>query len=277
MTARALADAVVQRRVSAVLDLLRGGDPSRIAEDLDVEAADLLRWCDLFVEGGRLRVAGRLDPTSFEVRDRFLELFVHELLGSLGRIRRQLDGAQDNPDVAAEVDRVLATTAEIMRAAAVTSGDLPLDDKPVSLRRLVAEAALAIGGGVRLAPGGDVIVIADEEYLMKAVGDLVRVAHDLTDDGGTEVVVREAGWHGYVEARCAPAALPPPEARRLFEPDLKEGRPCVAARLFACRSLVVAHQGSVGVRQDDAATTLWLSVPTDGPLTYLRDGEDSPC
>src|SRR5579875_2980834 len=66
------------RRVDAALAVLKGVPVAAVAAEHGVEPDLVERWARLFVEGGKLRLDGRMDPSSYEARDRFLTLIAHE-------------------------------------------------------------------------------------------------------------------------------------------------------------------------------------------------------
>lgn len=58
-----------ERKIEAVLRLLRGEDPESLSRELGVAAGTLSEWRSLFLAGGQARLEGRsADPRDEEIR-----------------------------------------------------------------------------------------------------------------------------------------------------------------------------------------------------------------
>ena len=66
-----------ERVVPAVMSVLAGDDPEQVAQDAGVHPLQLIRWCDLFVEGGRRRLAGT-SWSRLEIDLRFFDVLESE-------------------------------------------------------------------------------------------------------------------------------------------------------------------------------------------------------
>lgn len=143
---------------------------------------------------------------------------------------------------------------------------------PVSVSEAAAEVAAAAGEearrkGVALTVRVDprLVVNADGEYLVSALGNLVQNAVKFTPPGGS-VWVRGVEKDGAavleVEDRCG--GLPPGKIAELFEPFTQKGsdRSGLGLGLAISRRAVALNRGSLGVRDlPGKGCVFTLSIP----------------
>ena len=266
-------------RADAALAVLGGRTPAAVAADMQVETELVERWVELFVEGGRLRLAGRLDPSSFEARDRFLVLIAHEFrtpLTTIGGWVETMLGDELTPELRRQgMQAILRQVAHLERiardaldAGAVARGQLRLLIEPVKLRALIAHVAEARQGGqVQVADGPEVEIMADGARMDQVVSDIVD--HAVRLGAGTPVTVTIDDGHPdrvAVTAAVAGRSLSYQEASDLFEPyrrsDTSVG---TGLGLFLGRALLAAHGGEIGLRSGSDGTEFWFRVPRSGP------------
>ncbi|MCU4185805.1 hypothetical protein K6U06_15660 [Acidiferrimicrobium sp. IK] len=266
-------------RAEAVLAVLKGASSESVAAGLEVEPELVERWVELFIEGGRLRLAGRLDPSSFEARDRFLVLIAHEFrtpLTTIGGWVETMLSDELTPELRQQgMEVILKQVAHLERiasdaldAGAVARGQLRLVVGPVRLRSLIcAIAASARDGNVKVDEGAEVEIVADGARMEQVIGDVV--AHAVRLAAGGPVVATIDGSHPArvtVTVSVAGRSLSYQEASELFEPyrrsDTSVG---TGLGLFLSRALLAAHGGEIGLRSGNQGTEFWFRVPRSGP------------
>jgi hypothetical protein len=129
--------------VRAVLAVLAGADPEHVAKESGLNPRQLIRWCDLFVEGGRMRLAGTPAPRrehdlrSFDLSGnecrRALEVLSEQTL-DLARLAPEANGA-DGPwrELSSGIDRLRRYVNELTEAVAATRRDVPLEPVEIDL------------------------------------------------------------------------------------------------------------------------------------------------
>jgi signal transduction histidine kinase len=269
--------AAERRRLA--LAVLGGRSVGDVAAEAGVEPELVARWTEVFVDGGTLRLAGRMDPSSFEARDRFLVLVAHEFRTPLAIIRgwvETLQGAGIPDDVRRDamavvlrqVDNLERVASDALDAGAVARGQLRLVVQPVDLRALLRSAAASVRGApVEVEEGTEMLVIADSARIEQVAGDVL--AHALRLSLGDPVrIALEVGDAGQVTTTVSVTgrSLSFEEASELFEPygraDTSVG---TGLGLFLCRALLTAHGGEIGLRSSGATSAFWFRLPSGGP------------
>lgn len=267
----------MDRRVEAALEVLRGSPAEQVAADHGVDAAQVREWTQLFVEGGKLRLDGRMDPTSYEARDRFLTLIAHEFrtpLTIIGGWVETLRSADLPPTVTQSALSVIARQVgylqriarDALDAGAVARGQLRLVVGPVDLRGLLEGVIRSTQDAAVLRSERPVVVVGDAARLEQVAAEVIAHARRLAGDGPVCVEAADGEVVATVEVAVAGKRLSFADAAVLFEPferaDTSIG---TGLGLFLCRALLSAHGGEIGVRSDDAATVFWFRVPSAGP------------
>ena len=243
----------------------------------------LIRWCDLFVEGGRLRLAGALSARS-EADLRFFDLLENECRRTLAvlseRTRDLMHAGPDLPgrgeawrEIASEIDALSAYLDQLTEAVVATRRDLPLDTADVDLPGLLGDVVSSFDDGeVVVEDGHPVRAFTDPEVFQRATRDLVSCALGLAGRRPVQLSVAAQEEFATVELRTQAPSADPHTLRALFEPFGDGGQDGDGRRdvgLFRCRALVVALGGDVGVSGGEEGVTFWLRVPR-GPLSDER-------
>lgn len=278
-TDAARTDPTPTERERAVRAVLGGRLVSEVAAGIEVEPELVDRWVELFIEGGRLRLAGRLDPSSFEARERFLVLLAHEFrtpLTTIGGWVETMLSDELPPElrrrgmtvVLQQVAHLERVARDALDAGAVARGQLRLVVGPVKVRSLI----LAVVGSVRdgaavLAAGPEVEIVADGARMEQIIGDVV--AHAVRLAAGVAVVIAVDDSHVEqitVTVTVAGRELSYKEASDLFDPyrrsDTSVG---TGLGLFLGRALLAAHGGDIGLRSGPDGSEFWFRVPRAGP------------
>jgi len=273
----------LDQRVAAAAELVAGVPAQEVAARLGVEVELVERWRELFVEGGRLRLAGRMEPSSFEARERFLTLVAHELRTPLAVIGGWVETLRDGNLAPAEADRALAvvakqveqlerTTRNALDAAAVARNQLRLAVSSFDLRHLVVEVLASLQEDpATIADGEPLVVAADRERLEQVTAEVVGHARRLAGSGPLRVAVVERTGSACVRVTTPGAEIGFEDAAALFEPyeraDTSVG---TGLGLYLSRALLAAHGGEIGLRSEPGGTELWFRLPTCGPAAGLR-------
>lgn len=261
------------RVVPHVLSVLAGGDPEQVARAARLRPLQLIRWCDLFVEGGRLRLAGMLSPRS-ERDFRFFDMLADQCrhaLEDLSQHTRHLDGAvpdgTDGTPASVQITSGLAQLGEYLddltEAVAASRRELPLRVSKVDLAGLVAEVLSTVDDSqVMFRPGAEIALLTDAQVRRRAMRHLVCGALEVAAGTLVQVSVRDQDRFAAVEARVHAPSPCPQALRTLFEPfGQQEASGRRGLGLFPCRALAVALHGDVGVAGDEEEMTFWLRVP----------------
>jgi signal transduction histidine kinase len=251
---------------------------AEVAGGLGVDAETVLRWVDLFCEGGQARLAEEA-PLGPGARDRFLTLIAHEFRTPLAIISGWVEvmtGSDPGPDVQAEalasirrqVSHLGRVARDALDAGALARGQLRLMVAPVALRALVAQVLSSMGDThLVLSPGPEVEVVADASRLEQVVGGLVEHARRLAE--GSQVLVEvapaEAG-QAFVRASVEGHELAIGDAASLLEPYARSDTSFgTGLGLYLCRAILAAHDGEIGLQSTGGRTTFWFRLPVDGP------------
>jgi len=125
-----------------------------------------------------------------------------------------------------EFDRLTRMINQLLTLARAEAGEIPIEHKPVDLRRLAQSLAdqmapVAEARGVTLRTDCDqrgVIVSGDASWLQRVILNLVDNAIKFTPDGGTIIVGVQAGETGGVfEVQDTGSGIPAESVPRIFE------------------------------------------------------------
>lgn len=231
--------------------------------------ADLAAVVGAIVAGYIL--AGRtLRPirSSVERQRRFVADASHEMRTPLTVIRTAVDEALVDPSIDDTVRRNLATVSTATDRLAAMTADLLLlartedathapDRRPVDLSVAAAEAAhairTAVAAEVTLELAADLLVLADEDGLVRVITNLVDNAWRYSGGRPVEVRTFDQEGRGVVEVRDHGPGIAAADVDRIFEPfhRLRADRgapPGTGLGLALVRSLVRSWGGSVTVR-----------------------------
>lgn len=217
-------------------------------------------------------------------RRRFFQDAVHELKTPLAVIDATttavLDGVYSHEDHHLETirdqARLLARIVDDLRTISLAeAGDLPLRVEPISVDRLVTEAAAAFAAradaaGLRLdrevAPG--LVVRADADRLKQVLGALLDNAIRHSSPGGGVVIEgRSSGRNVRVGVRDAGPGVAPGDLTHLFErfyqadPARDRSTGTSGLGLSIVKAIIDAHGGSVGVENAaGAGAFFWFEL-----------------
>ncbi len=273
----------LERRVDAVLAVLGGAEAVDVAAATGVAPALVVRWVELFLGGGRARMAGREQRPPTEDSERFLAMAAHEFLTPITIIRgwTTLLAEQDvDPAVSAQALRAIEAAAgklerisrDVLDSAAVAMGRFRVVLSLLDARAVVTASVAALASErFDLRPGPPVWVTADEGRLGQIVDNLLRNALVHGGTEGIDVDVVTAGDHAVLTVVNGGEPPTYEAAAHLFEPfvrsDMSRG---AGLGLYVVRALVVAHGGTIGVDVgDDRRTRFWVRLPVAGPTSSL--------
>jgi signal transduction histidine kinase len=260
----------VDHRVAAVLEVLGGAVPARVASRWSVDPALLGRWVTAFVDAGAAQVTNSPGEAAARQRDRFLAAFAHELRTPLAVAKGWATMLKSNavpadriPDILDRLSvalvRLSERTRDVELLAACSLGRLVLKPTVVT----VAELASGLPGlGEVGGEGGGIEIEVDADHFSRVLRDLWQAGASSPSPRSVRLeVVSVAPW---VEIRVVRDADPidPAVLQALFEPfDLNDDGTGVTIGLYLARALTVAHGGTIGVAQDEQAAALWVRVP----------------
>lgn len=273
----------LELRVDAVLAVLGGAEATAVAAATGVAPALVVRWTELFLAGGRDRLAGREQGRTTEDRDRFLAMAAHEFLTPITIIRgwaMTLLEADVEPEVTvqalgaidAATRKLERISRDVLDSASVAMGRFRVVTTRLDMRAVVAASVSALASDrLDLRPGPPAWVSADEDRLGQIVDNLLRNGLVHGGDEGIDVDIVTSGDH--VVLTVVNGGEPPTyeEAAHLFEPFVRSDTSRGAGLgLYVVRALVVAHGGTIGVDVgDDRRTRFWVRLPVEGPKTSL--------
>ncbi|HVS29482.1 MAG TPA: ATP-binding protein, partial [Solirubrobacteraceae bacterium] len=222
-----------------------------------------------------------------EARQRLVADASHELRAPLAAMRSQLEVSLRQDALSSEARAVLSSVREdvvrmgimvdnLLTLARVDEGRLDLLVQPQDLRELAKETArthqtAADAAGVGLVVEGDQAAVAgDRDRLRQVIGNLVDNAIDFAPPGSA---VRIATWRENGSA-CVGVSdegpgVPADARERIFERFSREDparqRGGAGLGLAICREIVLAHGGSLSVRDTrPRGTTFIVSLPDGG-------------
>jgi two-component system CheB/CheR fusion protein len=232
------------------------------------------------------------------LKDNFLSLASHELRTPLTPLaayvellahllsekRRDVEWERQMNDVVGKFRRQIGymsrLTEDLVDIARIRSGNLSLDLKPVSLRRIVEEGrdqALALGRGATIDldvnVSNDLLVDADEMRLIQVVWNLLSNAQKHAPSAERiKLRVREhtrdgQKW-GRVEIEDSGSGIPVAYRNDLFQrflsPQPREARTArsgLGLGLFIAARIVEQHGGRIGVDHLDPGTLVYFELP----------------
>lgn len=251
---------------------------AEVAGRLGVDGETVLRWVDLFCEGGQTRLAEEA-PLAPGTRDRFLTLIAHEFRTPLAIISGWVElmtGPDPGPDVQTEalasirrqVSHLERVARDALDAGALARGQLRLMVAPLELRALVGQVLSSMGDPrLVLSPGPGLEVVGDASRLEQVVGGLVEHARRLAQGSPVSVeVVRADGGQAFVRASVEGHELAIGDAATLLEPYARSDTSFgTGLGLYLCRAILAAHGGEIGLQAKSGRTTFWFRVPVAGP------------
>lgn len=240
----------------------------------------------------------RLGGTLNEMLDRIQELMssvryanesiAHDLRSPLTRLRYLIETAREQPPVdvaeqhrlfdrfAAEVDRVLATFASLLRLSTIESGVLRTNFQPVPLRPLLDNVvslyeALAAERQIELVveamPGlpDDLAVPGDRDLLAQAIGNLLDNAIKFSPDRTPVSVFIGADEHcTMIRIVDRGPGIPEDQRERVFDRmvrlDSSRGSPGFGLGLSIVRGVARLHGGDCHLRDGEPGTAAELEL-----------------
>ncbi len=266
----------LSERIRAARAVLGGADAEAVATSMTTDAELVASWAELYAEGGELAL--RLDPMSFDARDRFLPLVAHAfrtpltVIGGWVELLQgdDLDGvdrAKALDVIARQVGVLERITSDALDAAAVARHQLELVIAPVDLRAILAATVAAAHDPLTTLVDGDPVEVrADADRLRRIAGNVLAHAQRLADGSPVAVSLSQSGDRVDVDMRIVGREILFETIAALFEPfDREDDSIGTGLGLFLARALVVAHDGEIGIRSDDDGTTFWYRLPVKGP------------
>jgi PAS domain S-box-containing protein len=229
----------------------------------------------------------------------FINMAAHELNTPLTPLQLALDTLQVRlePDTSTEtrqsldiarrnVGRFKDLVAELLDAARLHAGHLPMEAQSTDLSALAAKALAAQAGaakeaGVELASSVEAGLRArvDPVRLPQALGHALAFAIACAPPGGqVRLEVRRSGGEVEAEVVCPQARLAPSLRERLFLPfpasDDPEAPPIgTGLGLYLARGIVEQHGGRVAVHDGrERGLALAFDLPQAGPVVRSRPG-----
>jgi PAS domain S-box-containing protein len=216
------------------------------------------------------------------MREDVLGIVSHDLRRPLGAIAlnahalaRKTD-AREVKAIERAVPRAEALIADLLTAAVLDAGSMPLQLRPENVRSLVEEAVelqrpYAVGRSVRLdASIADGIppVVVDRHRLLEALGNLLDNALKFTPAGGqvrVDVCAREGGVA--VDVSDTGPGIPPEHQAHVFDrfwQGSKTQRASAGLGLSIAKGIIEAHHGSLRVESAlGRGTTFTFVLPLE--------------
>jgi signal transduction histidine kinase len=234
-------------------------------------------------------LAGRLAGAGEKERALQRQLSQQERLGALGRVvagvaheirnplaaiklrldllerERRLDpvGAEDVRTAQAELARLDRLVVQILGAARRGAGaSVPVELRPLAVRRIDSARAAASERGVTLAVAGDGCALADPDLVTQALDNLIRNAMEASPRGA-EVTVRcsEAESAARIDVEDAGPGVGPEREATLFEPFFTTKPDGTGLGLWLSRTAVEAAGGKLTYAREGAVTRMRIELP----------------
>lgn len=261
----------VDRRTSAVLAVLAGGEARVVAAAFGLEEAALERDVGEFVAAGRAALDLDLDAAATPP---YQAVLAHELRTPLTIVQgwvellrgSQLTATQRRAveGLAAQAERLLRLSKDALDAAGVASGQLTLRLEPVDVAALVRRVTEGRRDEVAVeGPAEPVIVHADAERLGQVLDNLLDNARRYGAATDVTVRVTATGDHVQVAVDSPGEPLPPDIGEGLFEPYVRHRGVGGGSGLglYVCRQLVAAHSGRIGAHPLPDGNRFWFTLP----------------
>jgi two-component system phosphate regulon sensor histidine kinase PhoR len=222
-----------------------------------------------------------------QVRRDFVANVSHELRTPLASVKSVIEtlqgGALEDEPAAreflgradAEIDRLVQMVEELLELSRIESGDVPIAQEPVDMRRVLVGAAerlrlRAQGGGVSLTldvPADLPPVLGDAVRLERVVVSLIDNAIKFTEAGGS-IRVSAALAGGAVEVKVGDTGTGiasedlPRVFERFYKGDRSRGSVGSGLGLAVVKHTVEAHGGTMSVESEvGLGSTFSFSIP----------------
>jgi signal transduction histidine kinase len=172
--------------------------------------------------------------------------------------------------VNADADRVTRLLTELLEVSRLEAGRLQLHFQRVDLRELCESvvndlAARSESHALRLDDGGDVVVRADPDKLLRVLTNLVENAQKYTDSGDVVVAYRADGDWAETTVTDQGAGIPAAQQAKIFDKFARRelaGAPSgTGLGLYIAKGLIEAHGGEMGlVSKEGIGSTFWFRV-----------------
>jgi signal transduction histidine kinase len=233
----------------------------------------------------RLKVTEQRLRQALHARDDFVAVLSHDLRNPLGAITlaaslllQQLPDEQVRLRKRAHTIRTAAERAnrmieDLLQESALDAGQVKFSMQAQDARSLVAEVfelfhAGAQERGIALhqeVSEGARPVLCDQDYVLRAFGNLVGNAKKFTPPGGA-ITLRAEPVDGGVRfsVKDTGPGVPPEIHTRIFERGFRGGggEPGLGLGLAIAKGIVEAHGGKIGVHSEvGKGSTFWFTLP----------------
>jgi signal transduction histidine kinase len=198
----------------------------------------------------------------------------HEFRNPLAAIKLRLDllererrldpvGSEDVKTAQEEIARLDRLVTQLLGAARKGNrAPVPLDLRPLALRRIEAARAPATARGISLASAGDGCALADPDLVTTALDNLIRNAVEASPRG-SEVSVRcsEADGAARIDVEDHGPGISPDREAKLFEPFFTTKAEGAGLGLWLSRTAVEAAGGKLSYAREGAVTRMRIELP----------------
>jgi signal transduction histidine kinase len=234
-----------------------------------------------------LHVARARADDARKSREQVLGVVVHDLRNPLSAVKVTTESLQQNASdptvlqrrlniIARSVARMEELIRDLVDAAHIEHGELPMTSRRENVRSIVQEAIdlhapLAREARVTLeaeVSDSDAVVSCDRHRLLQVLGNLLGNAIRFTPEGG-HIHVRTAEQDGAVRFAVddTGVGIQPQHLPHVFEQYWNADSKGTGLGLYIARSIVEAHGGKIGVRSEPGSgASFFFSVPrSPGP------------